>query len=95
MNVWIKVLDLPELHLIFGESRFSFTFSGETLNDLIQALLARFGPTLSLVLFDAEKQFNKAIQIIVKGKLCAQQMDRPIFLLEGDQIVFVAFLEGG
>ncbi|MBA4392882.1 MAG: hypothetical protein C0407_04950 [Desulfobacca sp.] len=95
MNVAIKVLDLPELIAVFGERTFSFTFSGETLNDLLQALLTRFGPTLSRVLFYAEGQFNKTIQIIIKGKLCAQHLDRPITLQEGDQVVFVAFLEGG
>ena len=95
MNVWIKVLDLPELVSVFGERKIFFSFTGETLNDLLQALLTSYGPALSRILLDPEGRLNKAIQVIVNGKLCAQQTDSPICLQEGDQIAFVVLLEGG
>lgn len=80
MKVWIKILDLPELVGVFGERTFAFTFSGDTLNDLLQAMLTHYGPPLSQVLLNAEGRFNPAVQIIVKGKMCAQHLDRPIYL---------------
>jgi hypothetical protein len=95
MKVWIKILDLPELVTVFGDRTFSFSFSGQTLNDLLRTLLAQYGSALSRVLLEADGRFNQAVQILVKGKLCAQDLDKPIPLEEGDQVVFVAFLEGG
>jgi len=95
MKVWIKVLDLPELVSVFGERKFPFSFSGQTLQDLLRALLSHYGPTLSRVILDTEGGLNKAILVSIKGSLCSQQMDRPIYLQEGEQITFLVFVNGG
>jgi hypothetical protein len=95
MKVWIKVLDLPELVSIFGEREFSFSFPGQTLDDLLRALLSHYGPTLSQVILDPEGGLNKAVQVFIKGHLCSRQMDRPIYLQEGEQIIFLVLVNGG
>jgi hypothetical protein len=95
VEVWVKVLDLPELVSSFGSRGFSFRFSGETLKDLLQALEQRFGQSFSRIVFDSEGRLNPAIQILVRGQPCAQPLGSPVFLQDGDQVVLVAFLEGG
>lgn len=95
MKVWIKILDLPELVSVFGERKFAFSFLGETLQDLLRALLAHYGPALSRIILDHEGRLNKAIRVIVNGRLCAPRQDSPVFLKEGDQVAFVVFLAGG
>lgn len=95
MNVRIKVLDLPEVVSVFGERKFSFSFSGQTLQDLLQALFNHYGPCLSNIILDPEAGLNKAVQISIKGNLCAQQLDRPIYLQEGEEITFMVLVDGG
>jgi hypothetical protein len=95
VEVWIKVLDLPELVSVVGERGFSFSFSGATLKDLLQALERRYGNSFSKVILDSEGRLNPSIQILVQGQACAQPLDRPVLLQEGDPVAFVAFLEGG
>ena len=94
MRIRIKVLDLPELADLFGRREFPFSFSGENLKDLLCALFDRYGSALEGILLDSRGIWNQTIQIIVKGKLCAEAID-PVSLEEGDCLVFVVFLEGG
>jgi len=94
MQVRIKVLDLPELADLFGRREFHFSFSGENLKDLLRALFDRYGSALEGILLDSRGNWNPTIQIIVKGKLCAEAID-PVPLEEGDCLVFVVFLKGG
>jgi hypothetical protein len=94
MQVRIKVLDLPELADLFGRRDFHFSFPGETLADLLQALFDRYGSALKGILLDSRGKWNPAVQIIIKGRLCAEAVD-PIPLEEGDCLAFVVFLEGG
>ena len=95
MKVSIKVLDLPELVSVFGEREFPFSFSGQTLQDLLRALISHYGPTLSQVILDREGGLNKAVQVFIKGNLCSQQMDRPVYLQEGEQVTFLVLVNGG
>jgi hypothetical protein len=95
MEVWVKVLDLPELVSVFGEKGFSFSFSGETLKELLEALEVHYGSPFSRIVFDSEGRLNQDLQILVQGKSCAQPLASPAVLQEGDQVVIVAFLEGG
>jgi hypothetical protein len=95
VEVWIKVLDLPELVDLFGARGFSFSFSGETLQEFLKALEVHYGSPFSRIVFDAEGRLNQALQILVQGKLCAQPLASPNLLQEGDHVAFVAFLEGG
>ncbi len=94
MQVRIKILDLPELAKLFSRREFPFSFSGETLKDLLQALLDRYGSALEGILLDSQGKWNPAIQIIVKGRLCAEAIN-PVPLEEGDCLAFVVLLEGG
>jgi hypothetical protein len=94
MQVRIKVLDLPELADLFGRREFHFSFSGENLKDLLQALFDRYGSALEGILLDSQGRWNPAVQIIVKGRLCAEAID-PVPLEEGDGLAFVVLLEGG
>ena len=94
MRVRIKILDLPELADLFGRREFPFSFSGETLKDLLQALVDRYGSALEEILLDSRGKWNPAIQIIVKGRLCAEAIDS-VPLEEGDGLAFVVLLEGG
>jgi hypothetical protein len=93
-QVRIKILDLPELADLFGQRELSFSFSGETLKDLLQALFERYGLALERILLDSRGRWNPAVQIIVKGRLCAEAVE-PVPLEDGDSLAFVVLLEGG
>ncbi len=94
VQVWIKVLDIPELAAVFGKREFPLVFSGETLDDCLQALKARYGPVLSRILWDGRGKWDQSIQVIINGR-CYGDEGKPILLKEGDRITFVVLLEGG
>lgn len=94
MQVRIKILDLPELAAIFGRRDFLFSFPGEHLEDLLQSLVEQYGPALKPLLLDSRGQWNQTVRVIVRGQLCAGEI-ATVPLTEGDQLAFVAFLEGG
>lgn len=94
MKVWIKVLDIPELAACFGKRKFPFVFSGETLDDLLQAMKAHYGSVLSKILWDGQGKWDQSIQMIINGR-CYGVEGKPIFLKEGDLVAFVVLLEGG
>lgn len=94
MQVRIKVLDLPELAALFGRREFHFSFSGKNLKDLLKALFDRYGSALEGVLLDSRGKWDPAVQIIIKGRLCAEAAE-PVLLEEGDCLAFVVLLEGG
>jgi hypothetical protein len=93
MRIRIKVLNLPELASVFGRRDFPFSFSRENLKDLLQALSEKYGSALDRILQDPGGQWNQSVQIIVRGRLCAQEIN-PVPLEEGDCLSFVVLLEG-
>ena len=52
MQVRIKVLDLPELTDLFGRRDFPFSFTGNSLEDFLQALFNRYGSALKGILLE-------------------------------------------
>ena len=95
MKVFINVLDLLERVDVFGEKGFYFSFSWETLQDLLKALEQWYGCSFSKMIIDAQGRLNPAIQIIIQGQPCRHSLKNPVRLREGNQVAVVAFLGSG
>jgi molybdopterin converting factor small subunit len=79
---------------VLGKREFALFFSGENIGDLLQALLAQYGPPLSRLLAASQGQMNKAVQFILNGRLSVREYQNFI-LKEGDRVALVVQLEGG
>jgi hypothetical protein len=94
MKVFFKVLDWPELIAVLGKRELALSFPGETIGDLLEALLVQYGPPLARLLRDSQGKMNKTVQFIVSGKLSEQEY-QSVILKEGDRVALVVQLEGG
>lgn len=97
MQIRLKVLDVPELLPILGREETPFPLAGESLQDLLQALAVFHGPPLERILLDGRGRFSAALQVLVNGRLCGQNLraGQSVPLAEGDQVAFLIPLDGG
>jgi molybdopterin converting factor small subunit len=79
----------------FGSLRFAFELHGETVSDLIDEMMKRYG-SKSQSLFLKGGRYQRNLQIIVNWKkyVLPEKMNE-FALTEGDTIIFAPLLDGG
>lgn len=95
MKVALKVLALPMLSQAIGAKEVAIDFEGETVNDLIEDLVKRFGPQAKRALYDEKGEVDLMIQILLNEKewVTRDRLDTP--LKEGDTLAFMFLAAGG
>lgn len=94
MKVRLKVL-LPVLPEAMGSNELELEFPGETVNDLLEHLIARYGRKARQALHDEQGQLDQVIQILLNGEewVTHDQLDRA--LQDGDYLMVMLMLAGG
>lgn len=94
MKVHLKVL-LPVLPEAIGRKELEVEFAGETVNDLIDYLVARYGRKAKQALYDERGQLDPVVQVLLNGEewVTHDRLDRT--LQDGDRIVLMLLLAGG
>ncbi len=94
MRIELKIL-LPALPEAIGGKELEIDFSGETVNDLIEYLVAQYGRKAKQALFDERGQLDPVVQILLNGEewVTHDQLDRS--LQDGDHVFFMLMLAGG
>jgi MoaD family protein len=94
MKVDLKVL-LPVLPEAMGRKQLEVEFAGDTVNDLIDHLVARYGRKARKALYDDSGQLDPVVQILLNGEewVPHDRLDRR--LQDGDQIILMLMLAGG
>jgi MoaD family protein len=94
MKVRLKVL-LPVLPEAIGSNELELEFPGETINDLIEHLIVRYGRKAKQALYDEHGQLDQVIQILLNGEewVTHDQLDRA--LQDGDYLMVMLMLAGG
>ncbi len=95
MKVTLKILALPMLSQAVGAKEVAIDFEGETVNDLIEDLVQRFGPKAKQALYDEKGELDLMIQILLNEKewVTRDRLDTP--LKEGDTLAFMFLAAGG
>lgn len=95
MKVTLKILALPMLSQAVGAKELAIDFEGETVNDLIEYLVKRFGPQAKQALYDERGELDLMIQILLNGKewVTHDRLNTP--LREGDTLAFMFLAAGG
>ncbi|MFQ5886599.1 MAG: MoaD/ThiS family protein [Anaerolineae bacterium] len=95
MKVTLKILALPMLSQAVGTKELAIDFEGETVNDLIEHLVKRFGPQAKQALYDEKGELDLMIQILLNEKewVTRDRLDTP--LKEGDTLAFMYLAAGG
>ncbi len=94
MKVHLKVL-LPTLPEAMGRKELDVEFDGETVNDLIEHLVARYGRKARKALYDDEGELDLMVQVLLNGEkwITRDQLDTP--LQDGDGVIFMMMMGGG
>jgi len=95
MKVTLKILALPMLSKAVGAKELAIDFEGETVKDLIEDLVKRFGPKAKQALYDEKGELDLMIQILLNERewITRDRLDTP--LKEGDSLAFMFLAAGG
>ena len=94
MKVHLKIF-LPVLPEAIGRKELQVEFAGETVNDLIEHLIARYGRKARQALYDKEGQLDPVVQILLNGEEWVTHDRLDTILQDDDQVMFLLMLAGG
>jgi len=88
MKVNIEIAGLP-LYKIFGKSkRIEFEFPGETLKELIGAMVRKFGFEIKKFLLDKNGNIDMDIRVLLNGATYLSENRMQASLNDGDTLIF-------
>jgi len=96
MNIEIEFIGFPVIYDLFPEGRYPYSFPGNSIPQLVEDLIAKYGQRLEDALRDTgTKRMDPTIQMRINGKfILKEEVDRQE-LGEGDQLTFLKLLAGG
>jgi MoaD family protein len=94
MKVNLKIL-LPVLPEAIGRKDLEVEFAGETVNDLIEHLVARYGRKARQALYDERGQLDPVVQVLLNGEEWVTHDRLDTALQDGDNVVLMIMLAGG
>jgi molybdopterin converting factor small subunit len=95
MKIDVEFLGLPMVSELIGKKRLEVDFQGETVKDIIDELIKRYGKNVRDAFYDAGGNFDMMIQITLNGKSFITADKRNTPLKEGDSLIFMVLLAGG
>jgi MoaD family protein len=94
MKVHLKLF-LPVLPEAIGRKELDVEFAGETVNDLIEYLVAQYGRKARQALYDKKGQLDPVIQILLNGEHWVPHDRLDTVLQDGDDLMLMLLLAGG
>jgi MoaD family protein len=94
MKVSLKIL-LPVLPEVIGRKELEVEFAGETVDDLIEYLVARYGRKARQALCDEQGRLDPVIQVLLNGKEWVTHDRLDTVLQDGDNVLLMMMMAGG
>lgn len=94
MKVNLKIF-LPALPEVIGRKELEVEFAGETVNDLIEHLVVRYGRKAKQALYDEKGELDPVVQVLLNGKAWVTRDQLDTALQDGDNVVLLMMLAGG
>ena len=94
MRVNLKIL-LPALPEAIGRKELVVEFAGQTVNDLLEYLVAQYGRKARQALYDEKGKLDPVVQVLLNGKEWVPHDRLDTTLQDGDSIVFMMMMAGG
>lgn len=95
MKINVEFLGFPMVSDIIGKKKLELDIPVNTVNDVIDELIRRYGKKVRDSFYDAEGNFDVTIQITLNGKSFVPPDKHHIPLNEGDTLIFMLLLAGG
>ena len=94
MKVNLKIF-LPTLPEAIGRKELEVVFAGETVNDLIDHLVARYGRKAKQALYDETGKLDSVVQVLLNGERWITRDQLDTALQDGDDVVLMLMMAGG
>ena len=94
MKVNVKIL-LPMLAEVIGRKELEADFAGETVNDLIEHLVTRYGRKARQALCNEKGELAPIVQVLLNGKEWVPHDRLDTTLQDGDNMVLMIVMAGG
>jgi MoaD family protein len=94
MKVNLKLF-LPVLPEAIGRKELAVEFAGETVGDLIEHLVARYGRKARQAMYDKKGKLDPMVQILLNGKEWVPHDQLDTALQDGDDVVLMVMMAGG
>ena len=94
MKVNLKIF-LPVLPEAIGRKELGVEFAGETINDLIEHLVARYGRKARQALYDKKGRLDPMIQVLLNGEKWVTHDQLDTALQDGDDVILMIMMAGG
>ena len=95
MKINVEFLGLPTVSDAIGKKKLELNISGETVKDVIDELIRRYGKKIRDTFYDGQGNFDLMIQIALNGKSFILPDKHNTPLIEGDSLIFMLLLAGG
>ncbi len=94
MKVNLKFF-LPALSEAIGRKELEIEFAGETVNDLIEHLVARYGRRARQALYDEQGELDPVVQVLLNGEEWVTRDRLDTVLQDGDDVILMIMMAGG
>ena len=95
MNVHLEIRLLPMLCKVVGKEELEFEFTGQTVKELIEALIQKYGHKARDALLTKHGEFDTMIQIALNRKIWVTADKHDTSLNEGDTVTLMLLIGGG
>jgi molybdopterin converting factor small subunit len=95
MKINIQFLGFPVISDVVGKKKLELDISENTVKNIIDELIKRYGKKVRDALYDQEGNFDPMIQITHNGKSFIPSDKHSTPLNEGDSLTFMLLLAGG
>ena len=95
MKVNLDVKLVPALSRAVGRDRLEFDFDGDTVGDLVEALVNRYGAKARRALYDSRNQFDGMIQVILNNEEWIRTDKLETHLEPNDHVSLMLLIAGG
>ena len=94
MKVNLKLF-LPVLPEAIGRTELEVEFAGETVNDLIEHLVARYGRKAEKALYNEKSKLDPVVQVLVNGQEWITHDRLDTALQDGDSVLLMMMMAVG
>jgi MoaD family protein len=94
MKVNVRIL-VPLLAQVLGSRELEVEFAGQTVSDLVEHLVAQYGPKARQALLDETGKLDAVIQVLLNGSEWVTHDQLDTLLRDGDNVVLMLMVAGG
>ncbi len=94
MRIHLRIF-LPVLPEAIGRRELQVEFAGETVNDLIEHLVAQYGRKARQALYDSTGELDPVVQVLLNGEEWVTHDRLDTTLQDGDNVMLMIVMAGG